>query len=96
MTVTPLGPDLAAPVGDAAPLAGVRDADIFGSLVHAAGNASDALGTAQRAEDAFAAGRGDLQTMVFERARADATLSIASAAASKATQALTSILNMQV
>lgn len=51
---------------------------------------------ANASEDAFAAGTGDLQAAVYERARADVALSVASAAAQRTAQALTSILNMQV
>jgi flagellar hook-basal body complex protein FliE len=54
------------------------------------------LGKAENAEDSFAAGAGDLQTAVYERARADVALSVATAAAQRAAQALQSILNMQV
>jgi flagellar hook-basal body complex protein FliE len=54
------------------------------------------LGKAERSEDAFAAGTGDLQTAVYERARADVALSVATAAAQRTAQALQSILNMQV
>ena len=54
------------------------------------------LSKANRAEDAFAAGNGDLQSAVYERARADVVLSVATAAAQRTTQALQSILNMQV
>jgi flagellar hook-basal body complex protein FliE len=54
------------------------------------------LGKAEHAEDAFAAGTGDLQTAVYERARADVALSVATAAAQRTAQALQSILNMQV
>lgn len=59
-----------------------------------------ALGTtlerAEFAEDAFAAGGGSLQAAMYERARADVALSVATAAAGRATQAVQSILNMQV
>jgi flagellar hook-basal body complex protein FliE len=54
------------------------------------------LNKAEGAEDAFAAGSGDLQSAIYERARADVALSVATAAAQRTTQALQSILNMQV
>lgn len=54
------------------------------------------FGNAQRAEDAFASGAGNLQDAVYERARADVTLSVATAAAQRTAQALQSILSMQV
>jgi len=54
------------------------------------------FGKAERAENAFAAGAGDLQTAIYERARADVALSVCTAAAQRSAQALQSILNMQV
>jgi flagellar hook-basal body complex protein FliE len=67
---------------------------------NAFGNVLDGLGAmlekAERAEDTFAAGSGDLQTAIYERARADVALSVATAAAQRTAQALQSILNMQV
>ena len=54
------------------------------------------FGNAERAEDAFASGAGDLQSAIYERARADVALSVATAAAQRTAQALQSILNMQV
>ena len=62
--------------------------------------ALDALGAvfqgAERAENAFADGAGDLQTAVYQRARADVALSVASAAAQRAAAALQTLLNMQI
>jgi flagellar hook-basal body complex protein FliE len=63
-----------------------RFSDAFGSMLEAA----------QSAEDAFAAGNGSLQDAVYERARADVALSIATAAAGRAAQAISSVMNMQV
>lgn len=54
------------------------------------------LGNAESSENAFASGAGDLQTAVYERARADVALSIATAAAQRSASALQAILNMQV
>lgn len=54
------------------------------------------LERAESAENAFAAGGGSLQAAIYERARADVALSVATAAAGRATQAIQSILNMQV
>ncbi len=58
--------------------------------------AATALARADGAERAFAAGRGGLQEMVLERAQADIALSLASTAVSHVTQALGTILGMQV
>lgn len=65
----------------------------FGKILDDLGSV---LGKAERSEDAFASGAGDLQTAIYERARADVALSVATAAAQRTAQALQSILNMQV
>lgn len=83
-------------IPDVAPLprsANTPRPDAFGKMLDDLGSV---LGNAQNAEDAFAAGAGDLQTAVYERARADVALSVATAAAQRTSQALQSILNMQV
>lgn len=67
-----------------------------GAFVKALDGVAAMLDGAQRSEDAYAAGTGSLQAAVYERARADVALSVATAAASRATQALQTILNMQV
>jgi hypothetical protein len=92
--VTAIEPDSAT----IAPAAGMTasDALLFGGLIGNYAAAGTALARAQQAESAFAAGGGSLQEMVFERARADAILNVASAAASKASQSLTTVLNIQV
>lgn len=69
------------------------DTQLFGKALQQIG---DVLTHAESAEDAFAAGRGQLGTAIYERARADVVLSIATAAAQRSAQALQSILNMQV
>jgi flagellar hook-basal body complex protein FliE len=106
MTVVPLLPPMtgAAPdvsLGGALPALGAdrspSDGESFaGALAGALGAAAGALGRADVAERAFAAHRGGLQEMVLERARADVMLSLASSAASRAAQALSTILGMQV
>jgi flagellar hook-basal body complex protein FliE len=69
------------------------DESNFGRVLDALGSV---LESAESAEDAFANGNGALQTAVYERARADVALSIATAAAGRTAQAITSVLNMQV
>lgn len=91
MKVELLLPDL-----PAAPDRPKRDADgakLFADVAQALGTT---LARAESAENAFAAGAGSLATAVYERARADVALSVATAAAGRATQAIQSILNMQV
>lgn len=89
MTIEPLVPD--APVASTLQQRG--DASAFGKMLDDVGAV---LGRAQRSEDAFAAGTGDLQSAIYERARADVMLSVATAAAQRTAQAVNTILNMQV
>lgn len=101
MTIEPLVPALTSGIPDAplsAPDAGAMPAgaDFAGALGRAFGDASVSLERADRSERAFAAGRGGLQEMVLQRAQADVALSLASAAATRASQALSTILGMQV
>lgn len=90
MRVEPLIPD-EGPGAFTAP--SQADASFFGKMLD---DADSVLRGAERAEDAFAVGSGDLQSAVYERARADVALSVATAAAQRTAQALQSILNMQV
>ena len=89
MRVEPLLPDVA-PGTQAAPM---PEANAFTAMLDDLGSV---LGGAQHAENAFAAGSGDLQAAVYERARADVALSVATAAAQRTAQALQNILSMQV
>ena len=66
------------------------------ALAAAFGDASAALQRADASERGFAAGKTGLQEMVLDRAQADVALSLASAAATRMTTALTTILGMQV
>ena len=59
-------------------------------------DAGSVLNRATAAEDAYANGSGSLQDAVYERARADVELAVATSAAQRATQAVQSILNMQI
>lgn len=99
MTVQPLAPasELDLPNASDARAIPAGGAAHFSDVLHDAfAQASNALTRADAAESAFAAGRGGMQEMVLERAQADIALSIASAAASRAAQALTTILGMQI
>jgi hypothetical protein len=89
MTVEPLVPD--APELGEPP----RTLD-FAGFVSALDALGAVLGGAQAAEDSFANGSGTLVDAVYERARADVALSVATAAAQRSAQAVTSIVNMQV
>jgi flagellar hook-basal body complex protein FliE len=99
MTVTPIEPDLPLQSPDASaasPLAGVSSGSFGAVLQQALGAADGALQRADAAEHAFAAGRGGLQEMIVERAQADVMLSIATSAASRTAQAVSTILGMQI
>jgi len=87
--IEPLLPDAAVP----APPTQLGDFPAFARALDALGAI---LGGAENAEDAFAGGTGTLQDAVYERARADVALSVATAAAQRSAQAITSIFNMQV
>jgi flagellar hook-basal body complex protein FliE len=65
----------------------------FSQILDALG---ETLSGASRAEDDFAYGRGTLHDAIYERARADVALSVATATAQRVAQAVQSILNMQV
>jgi len=54
------------------------------------------LGGAARSEDAYASGSGSLQDAMYRRAQADIALSVATAAAQRAAQAIQTLLNMQI
>jgi len=94
MTAAPFIPDVPNPPPAAAPRKdGAAPDGAFGKILTDLGSA---LGSANSAEDAFAAGAGDLQTAIYERARADVALAVATAAAQRAAQALQAIFTMQV
>lgn len=90
MTVEPLVPD--APLPEP-PSAGDRDVSLFGKALDAVGSS---LSDAQQAEDAFATGGGSLADAMYDRARADVMLSVATATAQRCAQAIGSITSMQV
>jgi flagellar hook-basal body complex protein FliE len=97
MIVTPLEPDSPIQSPYVAPPSATEGASSFGNLVsQALDAASGALERADAAEHAFAHGRGGLQEMMVERAQADVALSIATTTASRAAQAVSTILGMQV
>ncbi|MBV8074709.1 MAG: hypothetical protein JO140_04695 [Candidatus Eremiobacteraeota bacterium] len=89
MNVTPLEPDRAVP---SAPSRG-ENGDLFSSLLDGLGAS---LARADRAERAFAQHRGGLVEMVVERASADAMLGIAVTGAQRTSQAISTLLGMQV
>lgn len=91
MRIDVLVPDIPLPAAEGSRAAG-RGAG-FSALIDAAGKQLDA---ADRAEAAFAAGRGGLQEMVVERVRADIALQVAATGAQRAAQALGTLLGMQL
>jgi hypothetical protein len=91
VNVTGLEPD--GPLQDAPAVAPLPDKPAFEGLVDIAGAALD---RADAAERAFAQHRGGLVEMMVERASADAMLQLATAAAQRTTQAISTLLGMQV
>jgi hypothetical protein len=89
MRVEAIIPDVAAPTGPVQSASGHG----FASLVDAAGAQLD---RADAAESAYARGQGGLQEMVLERARADIALQVAATGAQHASQALNTLLGMQI
>lgn len=94
--VIPDIPDI--PGGGAAPTQGNPGTGIldFSGLVDAFKSTSPALEKAQQADSAFAQGKGNLLEMMLQRKIADTYLQIDEAFSSKAVQALTTLMNMQV
>jgi len=88
VTVEPLVADV--PIAASRP---ARDSSGFLAALDAAGAV---FANADRAEAAFVDGRGGLQEMVVARAHADIAIAIATAAASRAAQALGQIFSMQI
>lgn len=80
---------------DVAPEAAAEPSDQTGFA-----QALDAIGKvldgASKAEDAYASGTGSLQDAMYQRAQADVALSVATAAAQRAAQAVQSLLNLQI
>ncbi len=89
MRVEPIVPDAPPP----APAGTAGGASQFARALDAL---DEALAGADRAEDGFARGVGTLHAAIYERARADVALAVATSSASRAAQAVSSILNMQV
>ena len=68
----------------------------FGGLVESFRNTSGALDNAAKAENAFLQGHGNMLEMVFERVKADTLLQVDQAFASKVTQSVSTLMNLQV
>lgn len=90
MTVRLLEPDSAQPTVSAMQY---QDPGAFVQLLSRFGAV---LQEATRSENAFAAGTGSLREAVYGRARADIAIAVAVAAAQRTTQALQTVLNMQL
>ena len=88
MRIELLQPDTVPPA-TAAPV----DASDFGRALDAVGKV---LGDATHAEDAYANGTGSLQEAMYQRAQADIALSVATAAAQRAAQAIQTLMNLQI
>lgn len=88
MNVTPLILDAPPPTAPRP-----RESAAFEKVLNGLGSL---FASANAAEDRFASGSGDLQQAIYERARADVALAVATAAAQRTAQALQSVLTMQV
>jgi flagellar hook-basal body complex protein FliE len=98
-SLSPLAPSSEpdVPLGSYAPRAEPLEGSQFSrALMSALGGASGALERAADAESAFVHGRGGLQELVLERAQADVMLALATSAASRTAQSLSTIFNLQV
>jgi flagellar hook-basal body complex protein FliE len=76
-----------------APPATQTQSDAFANILDDLGSVLD---RADGAEGRYANGAGGLADAVYERARADVALSVATAAAQRLSQALNTVLNMQI
>lgn len=93
MSVSQLQPDSAPGGIDETPTIAPLEKGSFQAVLDGAGAALD---RAERAEHAFAVQRGGLVEMMVERASADVMLQLAAVAAGRATQAVSTLLGMQV
>jgi flagellar hook-basal body complex protein FliE len=93
MNITDLQPDAASGTNDESPAVSLIPKREFHSVLDDAGSALD---RADRAERAFAVQQGGLVEMMVERASADVMLQLATVAAQRTTQAVSTLLGMQV
>lgn len=93
MNVSDLQPDSAPGGLNESPTVTPLEGSSFQSVLDGAGAALD---RADRAEHAFAVQRGGLVEMMVERASADVMLQLAAVAAGRTTQAISTLLGMQV
>jgi flagellar hook-basal body complex protein FliE len=93
MNVTDLQPDAGPGANDESPAVAPIPPRAFHSVLDDAGSALD---RADRAEHAFAMQQGGLVEMMVERASADVMLQLATVAAQRTTQAVSTLLGMQV
>ena len=93
MNVSDLQPDVAPGRIDETPSVTPLEKNAFQGILDGAGAALD---RADRAEHDFAVRRGGLVEMMVERASADVMLQLATVAAGRATQAVSTLLGMQV
>ena len=80
---------------DTVPLATSVPADRTG-FAQALDAIGQVLNRATQAEDAYASGTGALHDAMYQRAQADVALSVATAAAQRAAQAVQTLLNLQI
>jgi hypothetical protein len=95
MKVELLQPDTAPPSSGRSPILGSEPRSASGGwdFVDEIGRI---LTNATNAEDAYASGTGNLQNAMYERAQSDIALSVATAAAQRAAQAVQTLMNLQI
>jgi flagellar hook-basal body complex protein FliE len=96
MKVELLKPDTVPPSSGGSPILGSEPRSASGGFSEALNAIGKVLTDATQAEDAYASGSGSLQDAMYNRAQADVALSVATAAAQRAAQAVQTLLNLQI
>ncbi|MGD0967533.1 MAG: hypothetical protein ABR949_04520 [Candidatus Aquilonibacter sp.] len=96
MKVELLAPDTAPPSFGRSPLQGSEPRSASCGFAAALDAIGQVLDGATQAEDTYASGGGSLQDAMYQRAQADVVLSVATAAAQRAAQAVQTLLNLQI
>lgn len=96
MKVELLLPDTVPPSSGRSPILGSEPRSASGGWAEMLDAFGKALTDANATEDAYANGAGSLQDAMYQRAQADVALSVATAAAQRAAQAVQMLMNLQI
>jgi flagellar hook-basal body complex protein FliE len=96
MKIELLQPDTVPPSSGRSPILGSEPRSASGGWAEMLDQIGTILTNATQAEDAYASGAGSLQEAMYERAQADISLSVATAAAQRAAQAIQTLMNLQI